>query len=83
MKVNLFCVFDAKLGEFNTPMAFQSRGVAIRSFMDECKRVDANNALHNHPDDFSLHYVGTFDSELGVFESPGPELVFRASDVPA
>jgi hypothetical protein len=68
MQIALYCVFDTKLGEFNTPMAFQSRGVAIRSFMDEVKSGDS--MLHKHPEDFSLYYVGTFDSGEGKFEFP-------------
>ena len=34
MKVKLFCVLDAKLNLFNTPMAFQSQGLAHRAFQD-------------------------------------------------
>jgi hypothetical protein len=80
----LFSVFDSKLGEYNSPMVFPSRGVAFRSFLDEAGRVDPSNAVNKHPEDFSLYHVGTFDSVSGTFVSlPTPDLVVRASDFEA
>lgn len=83
MKIQLFSIFDFKLGEFNTPMAFQSRGVAVRSFSDEVKRADENNQLYKHPEDFVLYIVGQFDSETGLFNgSDIPlEVVVRGADL--
>lgn len=80
MQIHLFCVFDKQLEEFNTPMAFPSRGVAIRSFCDEVKREASENQMRQHPEDFSLWYVGTFDSVQGEFGSPfQPEKLIEAS----
>ena len=82
MKIMLFSVFDDKLGEFNTPMAFQSRGLASRSFLDELKREDPSNMLNKHPEDFTLYHVGSFDSQNGSFESPSvPECILRGDVV--
>lgn len=81
MMINLYSVFDVKLGQYNTPMAFQSRGVAIRSFMDEVKREDSGNMLNKHPEDFMLFFVGCFDAEAGVFgDASSPEFLIRGSD---
>ena len=80
--MKLFSVFDSKLGEFAAPMVFPSNGVAIRSFSDEVKRSDVQNALSVHPEDYSLYYIGELDPVSGDVECPmQPELMIRASDV--
>lgn len=38
-----------------------SLGVAIRNFSDEINRVDTDNLLYQHPDDFDLYELGTYD----------------------
>jgi len=84
VKVKLFCVLDAKLNLFNTPMAFQSQGLAHRAFQDEVNREDKDNPMHKYPEDFSLYYVGDFDSAIGCFVPPSkgiPELVANGRDV--
>ena len=67
MKVKLFCVLDSKLNLFNTPMAFQSQGLAHRAFQDEVNRDDKDNPMNKYPEDFSMYYVGEFDSAIGCF----------------
>lgn len=80
MIIQLFSVFDKALGEYNTPMAFQTRGVAIRSFLDEVKRQASDNPLSKHPEDYSLWYIGSFDSEDGLFlDQPNMECLIEAA----
>ena len=55
MKVKLFCVLDSKLNLFNTPMAFQSQGLAYRAFQDEVNRDDKDNPMNKYPEDFSMY----------------------------
>lgn len=82
MKILLFCVRDVKLGEFNSPMVFPSRGIAQRSFQDEVNRDAPDNAVYRYPSDFSLYYVGEFDSTSGVLiPVEVPELVAQAADL--
>lgn len=84
MNVKLFCVLDNKLGQFNTPMAFQSQGLAFRAFQDEVNREAADNPMFKYPEDFSLHYVGEFDTAVGCFIPPSkgiPEVVALAREV--
>lgn len=50
-------------------------GAALRSFTDEVNRAAQDNALHMHPDDYTLHVVAVFDDETGKFESD--ETTFR------
>jgi hypothetical protein len=84
MRILMFSVFDVQLGEFNSPMAFPSKGVAIRSFLDEAKRDSPDNQVFKHPADFSFHFVGEFDSGTGQYFMPDsglPELMIEASAV--
>lgn len=84
MKIKLFSVLDDKLGQFNSPMAFQSIGIANRAFADEVNREAADNPMYKYPGDFSLYHVGEFDAMTGCFiaTSTGiPVLVVRGSEV--
>lgn len=82
MQQYIFAIFDEKLGEFNTPVVFPSRGVAQRSLQDEVNRVDPQNAVNRYPSDFSLFCIGSFNTYDGVITSNVmPELVVRASDL--
>jgi len=61
-------VFDRAVGAYGRPLFMQSKGVAIRSFSDECKRVADDNQMNKHPQDFSLFELGTWDDQTGKFE---------------
>jgi hypothetical protein len=40
--------------------------------------------LHKHPEDFTLYYVGMFDTQNGSFECPSvPECILRGDVVTA
>lgn len=79
MKLVVCSVFDNKLGAYARPMFTPSRGVAIRSFQDELQRQADDNIMAKHPDDFSLHCLGTFDDENGQFEQSGVEILVSGS----
>jgi len=68
MKLSICSVKDRAADAYGRPMFVPSTGVAIRSFSDEINRSDADNQLHNHPDDFDLFEFGTFDDNTGEFE---------------
>jgi len=67
MKLELLAVFDRAAQAYGRPMFLPSLGVGIRSFTDEVNRVDKDNQLFNHPDDFDLFHLGTFDDVTGDF----------------
>ncbi len=67
MKLVLCSVKDRASDAFGRPMFVPSIGVAIRSFSDEVNRSDTDNQLFNHPDDFDLFDLGTFDDSNGSF----------------
>jgi hypothetical protein len=68
MKLVLCSVKDRAADAYGRPMFVPSIGVAIRSFSDEINRPDADNQLHNHPDDFDLYEFGEFDDNTGLFK---------------
>lgn len=80
MKLVMCAVRDAATEMFGRPFFVQSRAVAVRSFRDEVRRGDAQNDLHNHPEDFTLFELGSFDDSTGVFE-PNLGSILRATDV--
>lgn len=84
MRTKLFSVLDDKLGQFNSPMAFQSTGIANRAFADEVNRAAPENPMNRYSGDFSLYFVGEFDPMTGCFVSTDtgiPVLVARGSEV--
>lgn len=66
-------VRDSAANAFGRPLFVQSQGVAMRSFADEVNRVDPQNEMNKHPEDFELFELGTFDDRSGglmFFDKP-------------
>ena len=79
MKYSVCAVRDAKVEAFGQPFYSQQRGVAIRSFADECSKPDSN--LNAHPEDFALFCLGEYDDQTGGFTSlPQPVQIALAMD---
>lgn len=79
MKLDMFAVRDAKIGAFNRPLFFRSRGEAVRSFQDACS--DEANGFKAHASDYDFWLLGTFNDENGEFVALSqPERVCGASD---
>lgn len=66
MELQVVCLYDSKALAYNLPQFVQSVGAAVRSFSDEVNRADAGNVLFNHPADFLLFHMGTYDDATGV-----------------
>ncbi len=76
MKQVIVAVKDRAAETYGRPMFVPAIGVALRSFSDEINRNDPNNQLFNHPDDFDLYDLGTFDDSTAQFEIKNiPELL--------
>lgn len=80
MKYKILTVRDRVADVFGTPFFVASVGAGIRSFGDEVKRVDGNNQLNKHPDDFDLYYLGEFDDSTGMFDTARPSQVAIGKD---
>ena len=72
-----FSVRDCKAGTFCPPFAAVNAGVAERMF--NASVAEPGSMLNTNPEDFSLHFVGEFDQEKGVFSDIGlPEFICNA-----
>lgn len=63
---------DRQVDAFNRPFFVPARGLAIRSFTDEVNRDAKDNPMFNHPADFELFEVGSYDEETAQFETLSP-----------
>ncbi len=82
MAVYQMCsVLDMVAGQYGRPFFTVSEGSAIRGFSDEINRP-GESALYQHPNDFQLFHVGTFDDENCQFVlSDTPRLLVSGSNV--
>lgn len=79
---NVCAVFDQAAQVFGRPIFVPRLEVARRSFVDEVNRAAADNQLHNHPEDFALYAIGTFDDSNALLVSlDKPSLICRAKEV--
>lgn len=81
MKLFVFCVRDRASDVFGRPMFMVSTGAAVRSFSDEVNRADKDNSLYNHPEDFDLYELGSYDDFSGLFETGVPRQVAIGKDL--
>jgi len=78
MKTSVFAVRDSKVGAFNQPLFFRSRGEAVRSFSDAVNKSE--NGFLAHADDYDFWFIGEFDDSDGRLLPAPPERVCGASD---
>jgi len=65
--IKIYAVYDSAVGAHMHPMFFQSRGQAVRAWLDAC--VDPNTQFSKHPADFTLFEIASYDEETGQFEN--------------
>lgn len=76
MKRRMYAIRDNKT-VFWSPVEGYNDPAAVRDFE---MLVNKNDMLRNHPGDFDLYFVGTFDSDTAVFDPVNPiEFVVSAS----
>lgn len=82
MKLVMLAVRDSAANAFNRPFFVQTVGLGVRSFRDEVNRSESGNTMYEHPEDFELFELGTYDEDTAIFEClPQPRSVARASDM--
>lgn len=81
MRYKIMAVRDRALDAFGTPIFVAAIGQAVRSFTDEINRVDQNNNLNKHPEDFDLYFLGEYDDETAEFAVERPKQVAVGKDV--
>jgi len=87
---NVYAIFDHAVKAFLPPFCLRNDGQAIRTFTD-CVNSQ-NHQFHEHPEDYNLFLIGTFDDSLAEFKNlePAPKnlgsglaLLRRAPSTPA
>ncbi len=73
-------IHDAAAQAYMTPMFFQSRGQAIRSFSDAVN--DGKSDFWKHPEDYTLFHLGTFDLRTGMLDYlPSPAALTTGANI--
>jgi len=80
MIYKIVAVRDRAIDAFGVPIFVANVGGAIRSFGDEIKRVDPNNQMNKHPEDYDLYSLGEYDDSTGEFNTKRPEMIAIGKD---
>lgn len=75
----IYTIFDAKAHAYLPPFYMQNEKVAIRAFKDAVD--DPKSNFYRHPEDYTLHCIGTFDDETAQLDTSIPFLVASANQV--
>lgn len=80
---SVLAVKDLASRLFGQPVFVPAVGAGLRSFIDEVNRADAENPMYQHPEDFELWELASFDDEAGGFAAPaaGARVIARGVDV--
>ena len=68
---NIYTVYDIKAQVFMNPMFTFNHEAAIRTFTDCVNQQD--HAFYQHPEDYQLFFLGTYDQDTGKITPVGPE----------
>lgn len=78
-KMILVSLFDKKAEYFHPAYCIRNKALACRAFSDAI--INRNDSdLSNHPEDFELFQVGTFDLDKGKLESISPVSICSGLD---
>lgn len=81
MILQVVALRDIRVDVFLPPFVVQLVGQAIRSFGDECSGAKKESAVAQHPDDFELMHLGSYDDTDGSFQLfPKPKQVAFGKD---
>lgn len=82
MRTIIVAVRDQKAVQFTQPVTSPNKAMALRSWQDELnnpKHADLDQV--KHPEDFTLWYLGEYDSDTGEITPNKPEQLAVASDL--
>jgi len=68
----MFSMYDNKLEGFMRPFFLQTKAVAVRAIIDLAK--DPKEATAQHPGDYTLYQLGTFEDHSGEIQQFTPPL---------
>lgn len=71
MILKIYSVYDSKAEAFASPMYFQTKGQAIRSFTEAAN--DKSHPIGKYPEDFTIFELGEFNdsnSRFTLYDTP-------------
>jgi hypothetical protein len=79
MKSIIIAVRDKKADVYGLPNCVHNDAIAIRSFSDQVNKQDSANLWNQHPSDFALYKIGTYDDQTAQIETlQTPDLLIEA-----
>lgn len=81
MNYHVCVIRDRATDSFGTPIFVMHIGQAIRSFSDEINSKSKDSQLAQHPEDFDLYTLGTFNADTGLFDVGSPRQIAIGKDV--
>lgn len=78
MIVKLYAVHDTLAGLYLPPLVADTDAVVIRDFGDAVRK--GNTPISEHPEDYTLEFIGEYDRETGSIVGVSPRVVCHASD---
>lgn len=78
MQVRIYTIYDKASKQYQNPWFQPSDVAAVRAFGNEVNRPDPANLAYQNPEDFSLHFIGVYDTETGTLIREEPMLLAQA-----
>lgn len=79
MKYIICSIYDKACEAYMRPSVFQAEGQAIRIFEDESR--NPQSPMAEHPEDYALFRIGTFDDNSAEITPEEPKVLRRAHEV--
>lgn len=80
MLSKIYTIHDNAVKSYNNPFYMLTDAEAIRAFKSEATNPESK--ICNHPQDFSLYYIGTYDNASAtVNQSDGIKLLCTATEI--
>lgn len=76
MKLNIYSIFDNASGLYSRPWFAASDAEASRAFSDIA--TDAEHPVGQHPEDYTLYRLGTFDDATALLNNEANEMLCTA-----
>ena len=77
MKLNQYTIFDACLEAYHQPYSLENDAMALRQFAD---MANDETQIAKNPTDYSLWYIGSFETTTGEFTPLEPTCIAKAHE---
>lgn len=81
MIVKCYAIYDAKISQYRLAIFDIEDGGGMRQFSDAVNDSTPNNPWNKHPEDYSLWFVGEFDTNNGKLKDSVPINLVNATAV--